>query len=520
MFHFGKVKTTNDVCEMVRNSTRGSDGDVGREEELGRQPRVGGGHSTASIKLAEPLVRRAEGPSSNGSQNWANGRSGNEVRIVSSKGGTNVGAKPVPRGSSSFMGSNRFDASKKNPDVSKPVVYTFRERSTDPSRLSSIKTIKDHNGAGPIDNVFKILSNSNRNNHGEIISKTSKAALVEDRVSVALDYCTSNRLNNPPSSKPSQGSSMANRNSTRATRGTSQLHRNNTGDIAKEQQRQQCPGLALCCNPKENNTVNKQENCESDQPISRHVKGPTKTDLQVVDGEFSSSQQPSDESQTKFTPPQPPQEVRGRSPSQDYVLQEWMHGPSSPTGQLVNVSDRPSLCMSVRGNEACIGSSDHALYIVDCEKCTLKRSLYGKQYGHTEWVTCCDYLKDGRILSGGMDGKLCLWDKNGIRTIDLLGHMASISAVRSGAEGSLAISASYDKTLMLWNVNRSQTKNAACLKGHKAPVLGFCLSSQGAIVSGSRDGDVILWDTDRRPRWNSPSLGFPNARACTLGGAA
>lgn len=115
MFHFGKVKTTNDVCEMVRNSTRGSDGDVGREEELGRQPRVGGGHSTASIKLAEPLVRRAEGPSSNGSQNWANGRSGNEVRIVSSKGGTNVGAKPVPRGSSSFMGSNRFDASKKNP---------------------------------------------------------------------------------------------------------------------------------------------------------------------------------------------------------------------------------------------------------------------------------------------------------------------------------------------------------------------------------------------------------------------
>lgn len=235
-------------------------------------------------------------------------------------------------------------------------------------------------------------------------------------------------------------------------------------------------------------------------------------DLRIIVGESSSSSpRLVEEAQlkevSKLTPPQPHPEVRGCLPSQEYLMQEWMQGPSSSEGQLINVSDRPSLCMSVQGNEACIGSSNHALYVVDCQKCILVRALYGKQYGHTEWITCCDYLQDGRILSGGMDGKLCLWDKKGVRAVDLKGHMASISAVKAGAQGSLAVSASYDKTLMLWNVNRLQTKAAACLKGHKGPVLGFCLSSQGAIVSGSRDGDVILWDTARA----TPLLHMSNA---------
>jgi hypothetical protein len=38
------------------------------------------------------------------------------------------------------------------------------------------------------------------------------------------------------------------------------------------------------------------------------------------------------------------------------------------------------------------------------------RELFSKNYGHSEWVTTCAHLTDGRLLSGGMDSKLCLWD--------------------------------------------------------------------------------------------------------------
>ncbi len=195
--------------------------------------------------------------------------------------------------------------------------------------------------------------------------------------------------------------------------------------------------------------------------------------------------------------PQPHPGLRGAAPAANYISREWMKGPSDSAGSVVNASDRPSLCMSVRGTEACIGSADHALYIIDCQERKFLRTLYGKQYGHTEWVTCVDYLQDGRILSGGMDSKLCLWDKKVVRCHDLKGHTASISAVKAGAEGSLAVSSSYDKTLMLWDLSRLQLKSVACLKGHKGAVMGFALSSQGSIVSGSREGEVILWDAAR-----------------------
>lgn len=42
-----------------------------------------------------------------------------------------------------------------------------------------------------------------------------------------------------------------------------------------------------------------------------------------------------------------------------------------------------------------------------------RRQLYNKRNGHSEWVTCVQHLADGRIASGGMDSKICLWNKSG-----------------------------------------------------------------------------------------------------------
>ncbi len=57
--------------------------------------------------------------------------------------------------------------------------------------------------------------------------------------------------------------------------------------------------------------------------------------------------------------------------------------------------------------------------------------MYSKKCGHTDWVTAVAHLKDNRVISAGMDGKLCLWNANDrSRCVDLVGgHTKSISKV-------------------------------------------------------------------------------------------
>jgi hypothetical protein len=62
----------------------------------------------------------------------------------------------------------------------------------------------------------------------------------------------------------------------------------------------------------------------------------------------------------------------------------WRKGPADPSGVVIDLCDRPLLCMSVRGTEAAIGSSDHSLYVVDIHTQKLQRNLYGKRFGHVD----------------------------------------------------------------------------------------------------------------------------------------
>lgn len=182
-----------------------------------------------------------------------------------------------------------------------------------------------------------------------------------------------------------------------------------------------------------------------------------------------------------------------------------MSGPTDPAGTLVDLSDRPMMCMStdvVRGM-AVIGGSDHALYEVRLADGVATRTLYTKRYGHSEWVTCVAHLGDGRVVSGGMDAKLCLWNAGGssssARCDELLGHFGSVSCV--AAYGDAIISGGYDKTVRLWSsASRSEL---ACMKAHKAPVL--CMAPAPAfdeggqptgfhVVSGDRDGMGYVFD--------------------------
>jgi WD40 repeat protein len=129
------------------------------------------------------------------------------------------------------------------------------------------------------------------------------------------------------------------------------------------------------------------------------------------------------------------------------------------------------------------------------------RTLYTKKFGHAEWVTCATYLSDNRIVSGGMDSKLCLWDATGVKCEDLLGHSGSITLVRR-LSSDLLLSASYDKTVRVWNVSRkasNRQREVSMIKAGSAPILDASVLSTAAprsVMTGDRDGCIHIVDLD------------------------
>ncbi|GLC37310.1 hypothetical protein PLESTB_001137600 [Pleodorina starrii] len=173
----------------------------------------------------------------------------------------------------------------------------------------------------------------------------------------------------------------------------------------------------------------------------------------------------------------------------------WQSGPPDPAGVMCDLSDRPNACSAAdwsRG-EVVIGSTDHALYVLDANRGLRKRTLYSKTSGHAEWVTCVTYAGGGRIVSGGMDSKLWVWPASGNKGMVAEAHFGPISQVKYDKCSDLVVSASYDKTIRLWELG-ARPHEAGCLQGHDAPVLEMQISPDGRIVSGDRSGHVLLWD--------------------------
>jgi WD40 repeat protein len=178
----------------------------------------------------------------------------------------------------------------------------------------------------------------------------------------------------------------------------------------------------------------------------------------------------------------------------------WTRGPSGAP-IVLDASDRNLMAMSIRGGKGVAACADHGLHCFDLAPKTdvdgnttiarLARQLHSKRYGHADWVSVVATLPDGRVLSGGQDSKLCLWNASGVVCKDLQGHTAAISALGVG-DRNTALSSSYDTTLRCWDL--SSGVETACLRGHSAPVLDLAWARSGVAISGDRAGRALLWD--------------------------
>ena len=167
--------------------------------------------------------------------------------------------------------------------------------------------------------------------------------------------------------------------------------------------------------------------------------------------------------------------------------------------QLEPPHSRGILCGDINSQSIVTGSMDHGLRLYTTKTGKYKRELFSKRYGHSEWVTSVKFLKDQRILSAGMDGQICLWNKSSVKCDFLLGHETSISKIMVD-DKNLAISSSYDCTLRLWGLDRiKRGKDNASDKfigPHKSGIIDFDWHNS-LLVSGDKNGTTAFWDINK-----------------------
>eukprot|EP00923_Selenidium_pygospionis_P025522 GHVN01045030.1.p1 GENE.GHVN01045030.1~~GHVN01045030.1.p1 ORF type:complete len:354 (+),score=68.53 GHVN01045030.1:79-1140(+) len=137
----------------------------------------------------------------------------------------------------------------------------------------------------------------------------------------------------------------------------------------------------------------------------------------------------------------------------------------------------------------------------------------GRLVGHGGWVTSLTTPTEGdlvgrTLISGSRDKKVIVWDLNedfpatfdplqpgpGRAKKALTGHGQCVQDVAASTDGNFALSASWDKTIRLWDLNKGETIRR--FVKHTSDVNSVAFSSDNRqIVSGSRDKTIRLWNT-------------------------
>jgi len=128
--------------------------------------------------------------------------------------------------------------------------------------------------------------------------------------------------------------------------------------------------------------------------------------------------------------------------------------------------------------------------------------LKGELRGHNGWVTAIATTGENPdlLLTASRDKSLIVWqitreeEKYGFAKRRLKGHSHYVQDVAISSDGQFALSGSWDGTLRLWDLNTGVTTRR--FVGHTKDVLSVAFSADNRqIVSGSRAKAINLWHT-------------------------
>lgn len=145
------------------------------------------------------------------------------------------------------------------------------------------------------------------------------------------------------------------------------------------------------------------------------------------------------------------------------------------------------------------------------DKCTMKST--DTLHGHRGWVTqvATNPKYNEMLISASRDKTLIMWNLNkddmsqyGSPMKRFKGHSHFVSDVVVSSCGQFAVSSSWDKTLRLWDLETGNTTTR--FVGHKNDVLAVAFSSDNRqICSASRDLTIKMWNTLGECKWTQDS---------------
>ena len=133
--------------------------------------------------------------------------------------------------------------------------------------------------------------------------------------------------------------------------------------------------------------------------------------------------------------------------------------------------------------------------------------------GHEGEVTAIAFAPDGKlVVTASWDATVKLWDVNTGQECGLLrGHKGAITAIAFSPDGGLIATGSWDKLVILWDLVSGKVKGV--IRGHEKMVTSLAFAPDGrTLASGSWDKSAKVWDAESgRELLDFPATGLPSA---------
>ncbi|KAJ8585744.1 WD40 repeat-like protein [Rhizopogon salebrosus TDB-379] len=174
----------------------------------------------------------------------------------------------------------------------------------------------------------------------------------------------------------------------------------------------------------------------------------------------------------------------------------------SPQDARFDLENITSLAINSSSTLAVVGGTSGSVRVVSLSKGEVVGALGGHAEGESvEAVQFVDLAGAGSgpgvVVTGGTDGKACVWDLTTMRLRATLEHKDAITSLLAhpAPKSHLIVSASADKTLRTWDA-----RTGALVKehtGHHGPILSASLGLQGSVVvSGGDDSACLVFTTE------------------------